>query len=67
MIKHPCSQDCKDRFPGCHGKCAAYLAYWEEHQQELKQRTLRSKVSDYVFDSVHRAKTSTREGKEKYA
>lgn len=63
----PCSQNCKDRYVGCHGKCLAYLEYWEQHQQELKDRVNRCKVADYVFDAVHRSRTSTREGKEKYA
>lgn len=66
-MKIPCTKDCPDRVPGCHGKCPAYMEYWEEHQKELKQRTLQSEVSDYVFNAIHRSKISTREGREKYA
>ena len=65
-MKIPCTKECPDRVPCCHSKCAAYLAYWEEHQKELKQRTLQSEVSDYVFKAIHRSKISTREGREKY-
>jgi hypothetical protein len=63
----PCSKDCPDRFVGCHGKCVAYMEYWHEHQEELKRRTERCKVHQFVYDSIYRSKTSTREGKEKYA
>ena len=65
--KVPCTNVCICRSKGCHAECPAYLAYWEIHQEELKQRTLQSEVSDYVFKAIHRSKTSTREGREKYA
>ena len=66
-MKIPCTKECPERCVGCHSKCPAYLAYWEEHQQELERRKHLCKVHDYVYDSIHRAKTSTREGREKYA
>ena len=65
-MKAPCTKECPERSALCHSQCEAYLAYWEIHQGELKQRTLQSEVSDYVFKAIHRSKTSTREGREKY-
>ncbi len=66
-MKIPCTKECPERCAGCHGKCPAYMEYWTQHRKELDERKELCKIHDYVYDSIHRAKTSTREGREKYA
>ena len=65
-MKIPCTKECPERSALCHSQCEAYLAYWEQKERDRKRRLIQSEVSDYVFKAIHRSKTSTREGKEKY-
>ena len=45
----PCLPDCPDRGAGCHGRCAAYLAY-ERRANELRQR----RVAEVQADTIKR-------------
>lgn len=31
-MKQPCSKECENRSPTCHGSCAAYLEYFEHRR-----------------------------------
>lgn len=35
----PCTRDCPDRVPGCHGTCPKYKAWTERREVEKKART----------------------------
>ena len=35
----PCTRDCPDRVPGCHGTCPKYKAWTERCDVEKKART----------------------------
>lgn len=65
-MKSPCTKECPERSAFCHSQCEAYLAYWEQKERGRKRRLIQSEVSDYVFKAIHRSKTSTREGRDKY-
>ena len=45
----PCQPDCARRCAGCHGQCAAYLAY-ERRANELRQR----RVVEVQADTIKR-------------
>ena len=34
----PCTRDCPDRVPGCHGTCPKYKAWTEKRDAEKKAR-----------------------------
>lgn len=53
----PC-YECKDRAPGCHGKCQRYAAFAAEREDIRKKKALEGDASDASFCGRERMKIS---------
>ena len=50
----PCTKDCPDRIPGCHGKCPKYNA-WAEKRAAAKKEYAIAKERYAMTDSKSKA------------
>lgn len=58
-------QDCKQRYPGCHGKCEAYLenkAKWEAEKEKIREQKLKERDIDNYHTAAVRRSIKRREG-----
>lgn len=52
----PCTPDCADRKPACHGKCERYLEIRAKRDAELAARFEKSQRDSYMYDAIVRNK-----------
>lgn len=52
-MRAPC-KDCKDRETGCHGKCARYKQWKNEHARELENRRRQAEELDTRIRGLER-------------
>ena len=59
MGKWPC-EGCRERRPGCWGKCARYRAARAEMERartvEKEETKIRAQINDYERDNIRRAR-----------
>ena len=51
----PC-KNCENRSAGCHGSCAAYLAYRAERESEYEERRTNMEMNLYLNERIRRTK-----------
>lgn len=57
---NPCTRDCPNRHPHCHGDCEPYLAFYAWRRQE-NERRLRSQDADQMkISAIMKAKRLAR-------
>lgn len=61
-MRAPCYK-CTDRAVGCHGQCAAYLAYQAECAKSYQLRRDLAMLGSYVAESQKRQKRLLKTGK----
>lgn len=51
MKMSPC-KDCKNRYPGCHDKCLAFID-WTQERQVVKDKLFKEKEAKYALNNMH--------------
>ena len=55
-MKQPCSKECENRSPTCHGSCEAYLEYFE-HRRKLDIAKREDEAIGYLKESRKKRKS----------
>ena len=46
-----CPPDCRERAPGCHGRCERYMSFRREKEKEYQKRKSIAKMNGYAIDA----------------
>lgn len=55
----PC-KDCERRDSSCHGRCAEYKAYCEQHKAEKEAKQMQYEMSDYFIKTALKRRKKNR-------
>lgn len=47
-------KDCKDRYPGCHGKCEKYQEFRKARDAEIEENLKKKKIVDVLSSYNHK-------------